>query len=446
MAKKITIFNTKGGAGKSTSSKSIAGELAKRGYKVLLVDCDSSGDTTRGIAHSEEPQMELAQLVSEYCNPNFVLEEQDPELADICVCPTDFENLFLIPASRENMHNADLDMARATFNTDKVFSELLGDIEYQYDYFIYDIKEGEGQWVKNALNFTDYLLCPSEPTNDSLFGYKTVSSRMGALRRDNRKLNFLGLFLTKYTNDRKDQDVLQIAKEGARDLFVPVAIRFSKVLDSARNAETPICYFKADSNPAVDYASLTDYILEKTGNSLEILPQNVIDFDIEKLPNYTMLFYPENLLTAVRDGEKAYKKTAASLRKLQQEYDFLMDKNKIEKKKSANTSEGADTWLATHDATYAALLEDVRENGITEPILVTPQTEGKYMVIDGAKRRDIALELGVDLPIKIIWQMDSEDENAVHLETATKEHFIEKTEQAKKEMQRLKREINKLNK
>ncbi|MEY8369042.1 AAA family ATPase [Anaerovoracaceae bacterium 42-11] len=446
MAKKMTIFNTKGGAGKSTSSKSIAGELAKRGYKVLLVDCDSSGDTTRGIAHSEEPTMELAQLVSEYCNPDFAIEDQDPELAEMCVCPTDFENLFLIPASRENMQNADIEMARAPFNTDKVFSELLGDIEYNYDYIIYDIKEGEGQWVKNALNFTDYLLCPSEPTNDSLFGYTTVNSRMGALRRDNRKLRFLGLFLTKYTNDRKDQDILQIAREGAGDFFIPVAIRYSKTLDSARNAETPICYFKEDSNPAVDYASLTDYILEKTGDNLKILPQYASKFDIERLTGYTMLFYPESLLSTVKDGEKTYKKTAAALRKLQQEYDFLLAKNKIEKKKETAAPSNDDVWLTAHDDDYAALLEDVRTNGINEPVLVTPQTEGEYMVIDGAKRRDIALELSIELPIKIVWQMTGDDENAMHLETVTKEHFLQKTAQAEKEMQRLKKEIKKLNK
>ncbi|WP_416046707.1 AAA family ATPase [Cupriavidus basilensis] len=56
-AKIITVFNQKGGAGKTTVALSVAGTLGLRGHKTLLVDLDPQGTASlsAGAAPDEQP-------------------------------------------------------------------------------------------------------------------------------------------------------------------------------------------------------------------------------------------------------------------------------------------------------------------------------------------------------------------------------------------------------
>lgn len=53
-AKIVTVFNQKGGCGKTTVSMHIAGTLGVRGCKTLLVDMDEQGTATRWAAQAPE--------------------------------------------------------------------------------------------------------------------------------------------------------------------------------------------------------------------------------------------------------------------------------------------------------------------------------------------------------------------------------------------------------
>jgi chromosome partitioning protein len=53
-ARVITICNQKGGPGKTTLTMQLAGAMARRGFKVLVVDADPQGSATRWAASAEE--------------------------------------------------------------------------------------------------------------------------------------------------------------------------------------------------------------------------------------------------------------------------------------------------------------------------------------------------------------------------------------------------------
>lgn len=53
-AKIISVVNQKGGSGKTTLSMQLAGGLARRGNKVLVVDADPQGTATRWAASADE--------------------------------------------------------------------------------------------------------------------------------------------------------------------------------------------------------------------------------------------------------------------------------------------------------------------------------------------------------------------------------------------------------
>lgn len=52
--KVISIFNQKGGVGKTTTCINLSAYLAMQGYKILNIDIDPQGNTTSGLGIDKE--------------------------------------------------------------------------------------------------------------------------------------------------------------------------------------------------------------------------------------------------------------------------------------------------------------------------------------------------------------------------------------------------------
>ena len=58
MGKIIAVVSGKGGTGKTTSAINLAGELVRRGKKVLIVDTDTQGNATSNLELTEVSKIE----------------------------------------------------------------------------------------------------------------------------------------------------------------------------------------------------------------------------------------------------------------------------------------------------------------------------------------------------------------------------------------------------
>ncbi len=63
-AKVVTVFNQKGGCGKTTIAMSLAGTLGLRGYKALVVDMDPQGTASRWASAAQEERPFPASVMS----------------------------------------------------------------------------------------------------------------------------------------------------------------------------------------------------------------------------------------------------------------------------------------------------------------------------------------------------------------------------------------------
>ena len=88
MGKTISIFNQKGGVGKTTTCVNLAAALGAKGKKTLLVDVDPQGNSTSGVG------VDKSEI--EYSTYDILVDNQP---ARAILHETPFKNLDLLPAN-----------------------------------------------------------------------------------------------------------------------------------------------------------------------------------------------------------------------------------------------------------------------------------------------------------------------------------------------------------
>ena len=125
MGKTVSIFNQKGGVGKTTTCVNFAAALGLKGKKTLLVDLDPQGNTTSGVGIDK----------TEIEKSTYDILINDEAAKDI-VIKTEFKNLSVLPANM-NLAGAELELAEEE-NRFKALKKALAPLVMEYDYIIID--------------------------------------------------------------------------------------------------------------------------------------------------------------------------------------------------------------------------------------------------------------------------------------------------------------------
>ncbi len=110
-AKTIGIIQVKGGAGRSTVSTNLAGELSKMG-KTVLIDCDmpqgtaaswysvreQAGKASNLVADTATNHRELVAKVEQYQDADFIVLDGPPRIAELTRAILVLADLCLVPA------------------------------------------------------------------------------------------------------------------------------------------------------------------------------------------------------------------------------------------------------------------------------------------------------------------------------------------------------------
>ena len=110
MVKVISIFNQKGGVGKTTTNVNLCAALALKGKKVLSIDIDPQGNSTSGLGFDKNR--------SEYTIYNVLIEDYD---INKDILRIEVENLDIIPANI-NLAGAEIELTNAR-NREKTLRE-----------------------------------------------------------------------------------------------------------------------------------------------------------------------------------------------------------------------------------------------------------------------------------------------------------------------------------
>ncbi|HYF32571.1 MAG TPA: ParA family protein [Chitinophagaceae bacterium] len=251
----ISTANQKGGCGKTTTAVNLGAALQRLGKKVLLIDADPQANLSQSLGMQEEPEHNLYTEIK---------KEMSGNGGDLRRAIVTLESgLSAVPAS------IDLAIAESelvsVYGREQIFSTMIEPLLHDYDFIFIDCPHAIGMLTVNALTASDYVLIPLPGEFLPLKGVYSFMHQYDKIKKKlNRKLELLGLVLTKY-DERKTMNV-QVHDELVRefgDKVCQTVIRTNIQLAKAQELGKDIFSFDKQSNGAKDYEQLADELLKK---------------------------------------------------------------------------------------------------------------------------------------------------------------------------------------
>lgn len=245
MGKIISIFNRKGGTGKTSTAVSLSHGLAKAGKQVLLVDCDPQGNVAVWFGLNVERTLY-----------HIMVTGDSPETCTVSVR----EGLDVIPAN-ETLVVADQALA-AEMGREKVLSEKMDGVSKKYDFVLLDCAPSLSILNLNALMYADELYVPISMDYLALVGVKKILDNIERVRTRLNKALDIGLVIPTFFDIRNNisKEILDSLQQKFKGR-VTDPIRINVRIKEAPSHKQTIFEYAPRSAGAQDYEKLTKKVL-----------------------------------------------------------------------------------------------------------------------------------------------------------------------------------------
>lgn len=181
MGKTLSVFNQKGGVGKTTVLVNLAAGLGRKKKKVLVIDMDPQRNATTGLGAAASAEASLY----EWLRGEVTFEE-------ILISP--LKKVDLIPGSKD-LAAFDLEMASVN-GRESLLKEKLSAIKDGYDFILIDCPPALGLLSINALVASDSLLIPIQSEYYALEGLSALMNTVERIQSGiNQELQVEGVLL-----------------------------------------------------------------------------------------------------------------------------------------------------------------------------------------------------------------------------------------------------------
>ena len=249
MSKLISVFNQKGGVGKTTVSLNLAFQWA-RTFKVLLIDADSQSNLTQTILDSEVPN-NLNEIIRSTIHGN--PKHYDP----IELHPY----LHFIPAS---VHLAGVEFNNQFISfAPEIIRRAFAPYTGNYDFVIIDCPNHLGVLVKSLLGVSDALLIPTLPDHFSMRGIFKILDHIYSFE-EAHNINLLGILFNQFQKRLKyHQSILGEAQSIFGDLVIGTQIRQTVRVSEAHVEKVALCDYNVHTPVQDDYEHASEELIER---------------------------------------------------------------------------------------------------------------------------------------------------------------------------------------
>lgn len=248
----IAVFNHKGGVGKTTTVANLGAALARRGRKVLLLDCDPQANLS---VHYGIDLDEPGQTLYEVLTKDVLMEDAVREVEE--------ENIRILPSSLD-LAGADIELATA-MGRERIVKDALDTYLQSHrdiDYVLFDCPPSIGLLTVNTLTATDEVFVPLQTEFLALRGVgKLVEVVERVRRRLNANLRITGILPTlARTGTLLAREVMEEIDRHFGDRVFRTRIRSNVKLAEAPSHGKSIFAYAPNCAGAVDYAALAEEV------------------------------------------------------------------------------------------------------------------------------------------------------------------------------------------
>ena len=251
--KVISIFNNKGGVGKTTSAQNIGAGLAIFASKrVLIIDADQQANLTLSFGiRLNKDQFNVA---------NYILQESTLSETRIQYKQSSID---ILPSSFEiRRYDKKIEESKIyPFNLHKILDK----IQDQYDFVIIDCPPSISTFTQMALVASHKYYIPLQVDYFSYEGLRNFAMYIDELKKIAPHLELGGIFATRFNPKKRNslnKEIMNTVRANLGDKILKTYIRENTTLTSAQSNGVHIFEYDNQSNGAKDYHSLTAEIWE----------------------------------------------------------------------------------------------------------------------------------------------------------------------------------------
>jgi len=251
----LSIANQKGGVAKSTTAINLSAGLSLKGFKVLLIDTDPQGNSTRVFIHPDveiDLEKSLYNTILNFAPLSSIIQE------------TRFNNLSFVP-SHIRLSSADLELAQAFDNRSERLKRALSRLKDQYDYIIIDNPPSLGLLTINSFVASDKLIIPVSTGFFALTGLVQLQESIDMVKQTqlNPSLNILGVLCTFSDRTNVSRDVEKQLRKYFSELVFETVIPKNVSLEEAHSNHTHIFDYAPNSAGARAYKALVKEVVSR---------------------------------------------------------------------------------------------------------------------------------------------------------------------------------------
>ena len=251
MGKIISIFNQKGGVGKTTTAINLSAGLGKLGKKIALVDIDPQGNSTSGLGIDKDS---VQPIIYDVLANNIDIRDS--------INDSTAENVKIIPSNNQ-LAGLEIELAREG-NWEKILKDRLEVIRDDFDYIFIDCPPSLGILSVIGLVASDSVIIPIQCEYYALEGVSQLFETIKLVKKGlNPNLEVEGVVLSMF--DGRTNLSIQVVEEVKS--FFKGKVYVSIIPRNVRLAEAPshglsIMDYYDKSKGAEAYMELAEEFLE----------------------------------------------------------------------------------------------------------------------------------------------------------------------------------------